>query len=151
MAYNYLDKLLDQYAKSQGLTVSDPSSEIDPVHMAKEQLKELIIKEVLREKHDEYTELIRNELIEEREQSQLESIKTFIIDGLFLAVLVGILTNQITDIITWLKMQTDITQLCLWLTIAVIILLSIIILFCVYYRYITKITSLVRDRKRKRK
>lgn len=150
MAYTVLDKILDQYAKSIGLTVSDPTSDIDPVNMAKEKLRELVVNEVLRENHDDYTETIKQELIEEREQNQIDSIKTFITDGLLLAILVGILTNQITDIITWLKLPTDISGICIGITLFLILSLALVIFFCLYYRYLTKVSGFIRERKKKR-
>ena len=146
MAYKLLDSLIDQYAKSIGLAVSQESSEIDSITLAKEKLKEKIISEVLQENHEEYTEIIKKELVAERERTQLESIKTFIIDGLFLAFLVGIIVNQSTDLITWIKTQTNVSAFCLSVTFVLILFFLLIILFSIHYRYISKITDFMQER-----
>ena len=138
MACTKLDKLIDQYANQMLPSATD--DEINPVKLAKEKLKEDIIEEIVAEKRETYRKAVRKEMTQELEKARINYWKTFIVDGLFLAFLVGIVVNQCTDIITWIKtLEEDISERCIMITVVIVIIVFLIILFAFNYRYINKI------------
>jgi len=86
-------------------------------------------------------------MTEELEKAKIDYWKTFIVDGLFLAFLLGIAVNQCTDIITWIKnLEENISGRCILITVVIVIAVLFSILIALNYRYISKIEQFFKEK-----
>lgn len=142
-----LDSLINAYASlvygDKGLT---NNAVVDPIQAAKEILKQEITSEI-REKYKEeiYSE-VKQQVRCEQEQDKVSQIKAILIETVFLSALVGLIVNQMTDVITYLKEGITIASwqiVCLTLGFVVAFFVAMVILIQV--RYVNGISKIIRN------
>lgn len=102
-----LDLLIEAYAKSQlGDAPYDENDILNPYEAAKNYLKLQIIEEIRLEYEDEITKKVTRDLETEQEKFRINQTKILLIESVCLAVLVGLIVNQATDLITFFKQGT---------------------------------------------
>ena len=95
-----LDNILDNYIEAV-----KPDDKQKPIVV--KALREKIIREIRPtiedELHDSMKEKIQEEMEEKRKIDQAEHLKSLMLEGILLAFIVGMIVNQVTDIISVLK------------------------------------------------
>ena len=102
------------------------------------EVKAEIIEELTAEEIALKTKEVNSRMQSQKAKKAIEDLRLLVIEGIFLAVIVGVLVNQITDIVTYMK--GDKAYL---ITFAVIAVLIVIIFFYVIVRLITSISKLL--------
>lgn len=74
---------------------------------------------------------IEKEMEEKEKNKRISQIKFILIEGIILGMLVGLLTNQITDIISYSKGEKD--YIITLIIIIILLILSVIFAFAVYF------------------
>ena len=107
-----LNNLIDKAYKSQEKEIKEKcafSNEDLTIHSmaVKESLEKLVYKEIKQELYDEVTIAATKQLEKEALNKKVKELEKIIYTGLILAIFVGMLVNQLTDIITYLKNGTN--------------------------------------------
>ncbi|MGL4863521.1 MULTISPECIES: hypothetical protein [Bacteria] len=109
-------------------------------------LKEEIEKMLTTQEKIKIREQVEKEFYEEKEQEKIKTLKILIFEVLFLSLIVGLLVNQITDIITYIK--TDgFNQYKIVITLGAIILSIGIIYAMVLYKFLVTASNITKNKK----
>lgn len=142
-----LESLIDAYAKTK-LTGKNfkKNNIIDPVQVVKDQLMSEITEEIRTAYKEEVYSEVKRQVAREQEQYKINQIKTLLFESVLLAALVGLIVNQATDIITYLKGGlTTPNQLFVLITLAIVVILLVAIHILINVRYLSGISKIIKD------
>lgn len=89
---------------------------------------------------------VRQQVVQEQERYKISQIKTLLFESVLLAALVGLIVNQATDIITYLKGNPATLDRGLILTtLVIVVILLIAIHILINIRYISGISKILKD------
>lgn len=144
----YFDSLIDIYAQTQLRTNLDNSSS----EVAKEALRSVIIEEIITEHEKNLRTQIKKEVEKEFKiklhRERIRQIKSILIESVFIATFVGLMVNQATDLITYMKNENE-KIVCI--TIGLILLLVCALASYIKFVYVDRITIFLEDYLKKRK
>ena len=132
------DLLIDEYTKAK------LKEEVDEaiLKMAKDAFRSSILDEVKGEYEGELRKKIKQELQKEEQLDKVNQAKRFLIESIFLATFIGLMVNQITDMMTFIKCYFDKTCC---LTILLILAFVIILIAYIKFSYIDRVTALLNE------
>lgn len=141
-----LKTLIDKYVKSQKISIEGSDEEKkEVITAAKERLYDKIYQEVKEEVKEKALEEADDIIDERKRLRQLSELKKLVWSGFLVAFFVGILVNQVTDIIGYLKGSVSLTSI--WPTVAIIIILLIICIMCFGWAFVSEILKILRKEK----
>nr|DAI79368.1 MAG TPA: Protein of unknown function (DUF1129) [Caudoviricetes sp.] len=135
-----LDKAVRLYVRDG----CDKNDKEDVLQAAETQIKEMIIKEIRAEVKAEEKEKARAEIEAEENEKKLEELKDIVWSGFLVAFLVGLLVNQVTDVITHLKHDS------MGWTAIIIIIIGMICFITFLYMFLARIKKLYDEIKKKK-
>lgn len=142
-----LESLVDAYARIKFTGKNfRKNAVVDPVQVVKEQLILEITTEIRKAYKEEVYAEVKQQVIREQEQYKISQIKTILIESILLAALVGLMVNQATDIITWLKggLATP-NELFILVTLVIVAILFFAIHLLINIRYLNGISQIIKD------
>lgn len=101
-----LDEVLDVFCDSKKKIFADNAEEDDVQELKellKQQIRRDIVKEIEAERSKEIAIKAREEIDHRKEAERIEEAKNLLWNGFIMAFIVGILVNQVTDIISFYK------------------------------------------------
>lgn len=138
-------KVLDEAVKKY--TESKASGENEEViEILTEKFKNEIYKEVVEQEKERILEEVDREKESRNQQEQIEQIRWIVLETILLGILVGLLVNQGTDIIAYLKGDTTVN---LNGTLYWVLFLVILNIAFVLFTYIGKLGDLFKKRLKK--
>lgn len=97
-----LNTLVDNYVNNTNINSSSKDDELI-IEAAKKRLKQEIYIEIYKEVKDKALRDADTRIAEQKELHHIKELKKLAIEGLIVAFFVGLLVNQVTDIISFLK------------------------------------------------
>ena len=134
-----LDKVVSQYVHNNA---EEKQGQPNILAAAEENIKKKIIEEIEPEIREEEYRKAKAEVETEENGKRLEELKEIIWSGFLVAFLVGLLVNQVTDVITYFKSGSM-----PWTVIAIIVLLFIC-LAVFFYMFATRVKKIYDDIKK---
>ncbi len=114
------------------------------INSVRDSIKNEIRSNLKKEIEEEVRSQIKKEIQEEKDKQNRKQIKKFIIETIIFSFIIGLLVNQFTDIVTYLK-QND-TKI--WTAIVIIVLLLILVFFT-FFMYLSNLEELFETFKKK--
>lgn len=124
-----LEDLIDVYVEKTIPETKEDTSDVK--HYVKGKLMEDISREIINIRKEEIMEEIERKIAAEDEINKRKHTKVLVIETLFLGFLIGLLVNQGTDLITFIKGgDVNITQTLAW--VIILLLFNMCFAFLVY-------------------
>lgn len=107
-------------------------------------LKEKLETDIINEIVEEEAEKIASKVTKIRKEKRIKEIKNTILSGLFLSFFLGLIVNQLTDIIGYLKGSVPLNSMAptLWILAG----LSVITIFILFLLFIDSILNLLNEK-----
>lgn len=134
-----LDDILDHYYEKLEKDLLE-SKDANIVYLAKKQLKQDIVREIKDELIQEEGVKIRQDISSQIQEEQLEEAKTLFLEGLLLALFVGLFTNECSELISALKEASTLDTIAITFIIMFVLLVCCILLF--HYAVVHKFPKL---------
>ena len=125
-----LDKVVSEYVHNNA---EEKQEEPDILSAAEDAIKKRIVEEI----EPVIKEKVKVEVETEENEKKLEELKEIIWSGFLVAFFVGLLVNQVTDVITHLKGDDNMQG-----TLAAIIILLLLCLAVFLYMFIAKVKKI---------
>ena len=109
----------------------------------RKEIKDEILSELTNEEIEQRKAQIDQEIDAYSTQKAIQATKSFIVEGIILAAIVGLIVNQVTDLISYVKGDGA-----YWATIVLIVLLVIAVTFYVFMRFATVLEMIIKRRDR---
>lgn len=143
-----LDRLVNEFCEMKYDKVFSDNSQEEDINELKNiikiRLKQNIVNEVKYECEQEILENAKKEIKKNEQLKKINEIKTIVWSGFIVSFLVGVLVNQVTDIISFLK--GIITIKSIYPTVLICLILLVICVFAFIWTFITKIIDLFRGK-----
>lgn len=138
---NPLEKLTLDEISEKFVDLSHPEGNEELKKMMKFMFRQELEKKITLEQKQKIRLEVEKEIEVEIEQEKISNLKVLIFEVVFLSFLVGILVNQVTDIITYLK-TSSYEKYSLWITLGIILLTLGIGYLMVLYKFVTTALSI---------
>ena len=100
--------------------------------LLKEKIREEISQEIIEIEKDRISKKVEEEVDRKDELRKKKQIKSIVIETLVLGFLIGLLANQGTDIITYIKGGTDINIVLTLIWIVILLIVNVLFAFLMY-------------------
>lgn len=133
-----LEKLVDDY-----ILLKHGKIDKELVRFSKEKISEEIESEVKEAYYEELKERAESEIESSKIKDRIKNTKSLILNGIFGAFLVGMIVNQLTDLLTFLKNKTN------WgigITLVALGVFSLILFFWVVVCVLSVIEKLLKNK-----
>ena len=133
-----LEKLVDDY-----ILLKHGKIDKELVRFSKEKISEEIESEVKEAYYEELKERAESEIESSKIKDRIKNTKSLILNGIFGAFLVGMIVNQLTDLLTFLKNKTN------WgigITLVALGVFSLILFFWVVVGVLSVIEKLLKNK-----
>ena len=141
-----LNMLVDNYVELQNQKVFPSGIEDDYksvyIDAAKQQLYDMIYEEVKEEVQDQAVIDAEDILEKKAGLRRIEELRKLVFEGFFAAIFVGLLVNQLTDLIGCLKGSMSLSFV--WPTALTVVLLLIICIAVYFWLFASELTQLVK-------
>lgn len=128
----------EHYKQKFKRTVSDTEKE-QIINILKSETSDAVLKEIRAELSTEIEKEIRTSIEEENRLAKLSDLTKFIFEGFVIALLVGLLVNQITELISYYKgASPELPYISTWIITIVLSAICSLILFVGFVREFTK-------------
>lgn len=123
-----LDRIIDVYISTEEYR----NEKQDVRKLLKEKIREEISQEIIEIEKDRISKKVEEEVDRKDELRKKKQIKSIVIETLVLGFLIGLLANQGTDIITYIKGGTDINIVLTLIWIAILLIVNVLFAFLMY-------------------
>lgn len=140
-----LDKIIDIVVASSQELISLEASQEDREELAtalREKKKRDVVQEIRNEYKQELIQEINAENEQEANRQKIKDLKKLMWEGFFLAFMVGLAVNQVTEIITYAKGGADINR-----TVILTIALVVICVVAYIYTFFENAIALLKEKK----
>lgn len=142
MNCNTTERMINSYIKQYFSNMSEEVPEEEKEFMQKE-FKERTFQKIRQEIYDLEKERIYKEVHkeqkEENQKKQMKRLNFFILETLFIGVIVGLLVNQITDFISYTKGTNTINTTLTFRWVMVMLAILLLFVFLIYNSHLTEI------------
>ncbi|KAI4442009.1 hypothetical protein FMM80_21480 [Schaedlerella arabinosiphila] len=147
-----LDKVLDKVMEIKAELIQESAPDADKEELIaalRDKKKQSIILEIREEYKKELIREAKKEVNEEANRQKIEDLRNLMWSGFFLAFLVGLAVNQVTDIIGYYKGTVAVDEI--WPTVAWSVALCGVCIVAYIYNFLVKAISLINNSKNKKK
>lgn len=123
-----LDRIIDVYISTEEYR----NEKQDVRKLLKEKIREEISQEIIEIEKDRISKKVEEEVDRKDELRKKKQIKSIVIETLVLGFLIGLLANQGTDIITYIKGGTDINIVLTLIWIVILLIVNVLFAFLMY-------------------
>ena len=123
-----LDRIIDVYISTEEYR----NEKQDVRKLLKEKIREEISQEIIEIEKDRISKKLEEEVDRKDELRKKKQIKSIVIETLVLGFLIGLLANQGTDIITYIKGGTDINIVLTLIWIVILLIVNVLFAFLMY-------------------
>ena len=123
-----LDRIIDVYISTEEYR----NEKQDVRKLLKEKIREEISQEIIEIEKDRISKKVEEEGDRKDELRKKKQIKSIVIETLVLGFLIGLLANQGTDIITYIKGGTDINIVLTLIWIVILLIVNVLFAFLMY-------------------
>ena len=143
-----LDKVLDVFLDTKKLAISKTAKledSDDLVSALRERTKNKIVSEIKEEYKKELKKEVNTEIQEEQHRKKISELKTLMWEGFIIAFIVGLTTDQVTDIIAHFKGSALLPSV--WTTIGIAVVLLLVAIGIYAYTFFNNVLSIIREYK----
>ncbi len=147
-----LDKVLDKVMESKAELIQESAQDADKKELIaalREKKKQSIVSEIREEYKKELIREAKEEVSKEANRQKMKDLESLMWSGFFLAFLVGLAVNQVTDIIGYYKGTVAVGEI--WPTMIWSAIFCGICILAYLYSFFKKAISLVDSSKNKKK
>ena len=130
-----LDKVVSFFVEKNG-TIEITSEEEKQMifKAAKEQIKNQIVEEIKNEAQQEIIDMAQQEIEKAKNAEKLKELKEIVWSGFILAFLVGLLVNQVTEIIGYVKGIAESVSSTYWISLVLVLLCGLVFIVMFFGR-----------------